>query len=71
MLVGITEDVVFADEEHEDGVRIQPAQITRRNAEPVAKQPTRSSLAELLAGIIPENLHEEIDFGPLVGVESL
>lgn len=35
--------------------------------EPV--RPKRMSLEDLLAGITPENLHEEIDFGPPQGKE--
>ena len=34
--------------------------------EPLRRQP---DLAELLAGITPDNLHEEADFGPPVGKE--
>jgi len=37
-------------------------------------EPVRSTkeydLAQLLAGITPENLHAEVDFGPAVGKET-
>jgi len=37
--------------------------------EPV--RPSGYNLAELLAGITPENLHAEVDFGAPVGKEAL
>lgn len=37
--------------------------------EPV--RPRRYDLAELLAGITPENLHAEVDFGGPLGKEAL
>ncbi len=69
--LGITEGMVVLQEEREGGVWIRPAQVTPRSTEPVPEQRTRPTLAELLAGITPENLHEEIDFGPPVGAELL
>lgn len=37
--------------------------------EPKQAPPTEYSFDELLAQITPENIHEEIDFGPPVGKE--
>jgi len=37
--------------------------------EPVARQ--EYDLADLLAGITPENIHDEVDFGAPVGNEAL
>jgi antitoxin MazE len=51
----------------------QPVDI-REEAGRVIIEPIRTQefdLAELLAGITDENLHEEIDFGPPVGREKL
>lgn len=62
---------MILEEENEGGVWVQPSQLTPRSAEPIVEQPARPTLAELLAGITPENLHEEIDFGPPVGEELL
>jgi antitoxin MazE len=36
--------------------------------EPV--KPSQVELAQLLAGITPDNLHAEVDFGPAVGKEA-
>jgi antitoxin MazE len=40
----------------------------------IVVEPVRSAkvydLAQLLAGITPENLHAEVDFGPAVGKEA-
>ncbi len=49
----------------------QPVDI-REEAGRIIIEPIRTSefdLAELLAGITEDNLHEEIDFGPPVGRE--
>jgi antitoxin MazE len=47
-----------------DGILIHPAEIRPRNA------PGPRSLDELLAGVTPENLHEEISTGDPTGRES-
>jgi antitoxin MazE len=51
----------------------QPVDI-REEAGGIVIEPIRTQefdLAELLAGITDENLHQEIDFGPPVGRERL
>ena len=37
--------------------------------EPIRQEGPRYSLAELLAGINPDNLHQAVDFGEAVGKE--
>jgi antitoxin MazE len=37
---------------------------------PAAPPTRRYTLAELVAGITPENTHEELDWGPPVGTEE-
>lgn len=39
--------------------------------EPIREEMLRYSLAELVAGITPDNLHEAVDFGEPVGGEIL
>jgi hypothetical protein len=46
--------------------RVGDDEIRLRKAKTVAK---KYSLAQLLAGITPENIHPEVDFGPPVGRE--
>ncbi len=68
---GLMPGTVVLLEEREDGLLLRPAQVIPRNPDLQSDQRTRPTLAELLAGITPENLHEEIDFGPPVGAELL
>lgn len=44
---------------------------TPKNGEVVAKRKPKYTLAELLAGVTPENKHEYIESGPPVGNEVL
>ena len=46
--------------------RIGEDEVRLRKAKTVAK---KYSLAQLLAGVTPENIHAEVDFGPPVGKE--
>lgn len=51
----------------------QPVEVREENGRIVIEpiRPGKYDLAQLLAGITPENLHSEIDFGPPVGRELL
>lgn len=56
------------------GLRLDQAVEVREDngrivIEPVARQ--EYDLADLLAGITPENIHDEVDFGAPVGNEAL
>jgi len=50
----------------------EPIEITTEDGKIViAPIRNRFRLADLLAGVTPENRHAEIDFGPAVGREAL
>jgi antitoxin MazE len=56
------------------GLRLDQAVEVREDKgrvviEPIV--PEEYDLADLLAGITPENIHDEVDFGALVGNEAL
>lgn len=68
--LGIHEGAVVIQEERDGGVWIRPADVIPR----VSGSPAESripSLEDLLEGITPENLHEEVDFGQPVGRELI
>jgi antitoxin MazE len=55
-------------------LRLDEAVDVREEAGRIVIEPMRPkahSLAQLLAGIAPDNLHAEISFGPAVGKEKL
>lgn len=56
------------------GLRLDQAVEVREDKgrviiEPIARE--KYDLADLLAGITPENIHDEVDFGGPVGTEAL
>lgn len=56
------------------GLRLDQAVEVREDSGRVVIEPIEREeydLAELVAGITPENIHEEVDFGAPVGKESL
>jgi antitoxin MazE len=56
------------------GLRLDQAVEVREENGRVVIEPIRREeydLAELLAGITPENVHDEVDFGAPVGNEAL
>lgn len=56
------------------GLRLDQAVEVREENGCVVIEPIRREeydLAELLAGITPENIHDEVDFGAPVGNEAL
>ncbi|MCP1244094.1 AbrB/MazE/SpoVT family DNA-binding domain-containing protein [Acetobacter lambici] len=56
------------------GLRLDQAVDVREEAGRIIIEPvvaTECDLAELLAGITPDNMHHEVDFGPAVGKELL
>jgi antitoxin MazE len=46
-----------------------PVQISVEGSRLIIEPKPRFTLDELLAEVTPENIHEEIDFGPAVGKE--
>lgn len=56
------------------GIKIDQAVDVREEAGRVVIEPVTTKeydLATLLEGITPENVHEEVDFGPAVGQELI
>jgi antitoxin MazE len=55
-------------------LRLDETVDVREEGGRIVVEPVRSpkvyDLAQLLAGITPENLHAEVDFGPAVGKEA-
>jgi antitoxin MazE len=55
-------------------LRLDDTVDVREEGGRIVVEPVRSAkvydLAQLLAGITPENLHAEVDFGPAVGKEA-
>jgi antitoxin MazE len=55
-------------------LRLDETVDVREEGGRIVVEPVRSAkvydLAQLLAGITPENLHAEVDFGPAVGKEA-
>ncbi len=59
----IDEHTLLQITEEAEGFLVRTVQVV-----PVDK-PRRADLNELLAGVTPENIHEEIDFGAATGAE--
>lgn len=62
---GLDDNALVQLTEEADGVFVRKVRVVP------ADDPEPADLETLLAGVTPENLREEIDFGPARGAESL